>query len=195
VIFLHGYGSNGDDLISLAPYFARMLPKTQFVSLDAPGRVPGYPEGRQWFGVSRLDPGEMEQGVRSVAPLLDTAIDAEAKRYNVPLARVALVGFSQGTMMALHVGLRRTPLAGIVGYSGMLATGGTPAAEAKSKPPILLVHGDQDDMLPLGRMFEALEGLAVAEIPAQFHISYNVPHAISPDGIAAGGAFLATMLR
>ena len=194
VILLHGYGSNGADLISLAPYWAKLLPNTQFVSPNAPEAVAMAPGGYQWFPVSRLDPREAEMGVTRAARALDKFIDRELERYQIPPERLALVGFSQGTMMALHVGVRRAGVAGIVGFSGMLAAPGRLRDEAKGKPPVLLVHGDQDDMIPVAALFDAADGFAAAGLGAQWHISYGVPHSIGPDGLALGGDFLKAAL-
>lgn len=192
VIFLHGYGSNGEDLISLAPYWAKALPHTQFIAPNAPEPVPMAPGGYQWFPITRLDPRAIEAGINAqTASVLDKFIDREIARYGVDEARVALVGFSQGTMMALHVGLRRArALAGIIGFSGMLTGAGRLKEEAKSKPPILMVHGSEDDMIPVSALFQAGQALAAAEFGAQWHISYGVPHAIGPDGLEMGAAFL-----
>ena len=194
VILLHGYGSNGADLISLAPYWAKLLPNTQFVSPNAPEPVAMAPGGYQWFPVARLDPREAEQGVTRAAGTLDKFIDRELERYQIPPERLALVGFSQGTMMALHVGVRRAGVAGIVGFSGMLAAPGKLKDEARGKPPVLLVHGDQDDMIPVTALFDAANGFAAAGLGAQWHISYGVPHSIGPDGLALGGDFLKAAL-
>ena len=194
VILLHGYGSNGADLISLAPYWAKALPNTQFVSPNAPEPVPMAPGGYQWFPVSRLDPREMDLGVTRAAGTLSKFIDRELERYQIAPAKLALVGFSQGTMMALHVGLRREGVGGIVGFSGALAAPGKLKEEARGKPPILLVHGDQDDMIPVTALFDAADGLAAAGLGAQWHISYGVPHSIGPDGLALGGDFLKAAL-
>jgi phospholipase/carboxylesterase len=193
VVLLHGYGSNGADLISLAPYWAKLLPGAQFVSPNAPEPVPMAPGGFQWFPISRLDPRELSLGVARAAPLLAKFLDRELERYQLPPERLALVGFSQGTMMALHVGLRRA-VAGIVGFSGALPSPELLKAEARGKPPVLLVHGDQDDVVPVTRMLEAAEAIAHAGLAAQWHISYGVPHSIGPDGLALGGDFLKAAL-
>ena len=194
VILLHGYGSNGEDLISLAPYWAKALPHTQFVSPNAPEPVPMAPGGYQWFPISRLDPREVEQGVTRASGVLEKFIDRELGRYQIAPERLALVGFSQGTMMALHVGLRRPRLGAIVGFSGALPAAGKLKDEAKSKPPILLVHGDQDEMIPVTALFQAADGLAAAGLGAQWHVSYGVPHSIGPDGLQLGGDFLKAAL-
>ncbi|MBL8560483.1 MAG: dienelactone hydrolase family protein [Hyphomonadaceae bacterium] len=194
IVLLHGYGSNGEDLISLAPYWAKALPNTQFVSPNAPEPVSMAPGGYQWFPISRLDPREVEMGVQRASGTLEKFIDRELERYQIPPDRLALVGFSQGTMMALHVGLRRQRLGAIVGFSGALPAAGKLKDEARSKPPVLLIHGDQDEMIPVSALFAAAEGLAAAEIGAQWHVSYGVPHSIGPDGLQLGGEFLRAAL-
>lgn len=195
VILLHGYGSNGEDLIGLAPYWAKALPGAQFVSPNAPEPVPGLPGGWQWFPITRLDPRLMEQGVRSAAATLDAFIDRELQRYGLDESRLALVGFSQGTMMTLHVGLRRAKApAGLVGFSGVLPGGESLKAEARSKPPILLAHGSEDDVIPVGAMFAAAQALAAADLGAQWHVSYGLPHSIGPDGLELAGDFLKAAL-
>ena len=191
VILAHGYGSNGEDLIGLAPYLARALPDAVFVSPNAPEPVPGYAGGYQWFALARLDPHTTAAGVRSAAPSLDRFIDAELARYRLPASACALIGFSQGTMMALHVGLRRAePLGAVLGYSGMLAAAETLPAEVKSRPPIALVHGDRDEVIPPAALFMAAEGLAAAGTPCLWRISGGAGHTIAEDGLALGGAFL-----
>jgi phospholipase/carboxylesterase len=191
VVLAHGYGSNGEDLIGLAPYWARMLPDAAFVSPNAPEPVPGAPGGFQWFPLSRLDPHLMASGVRAAAPTLDAFIDAELARYRLPASACALVGFSQGTMMALHVGLRRRePLAGIAGFSGVLTGGETLPGEVKSRPPVLLVHGDRDEVIPIQALFVTMSGLAAAGVPCLWRISGGAGHTIAEDGLELGGRFL-----
>jgi phospholipase/carboxylesterase len=192
VIFAHGYGSNGADLIGLGQYWRSLLPDAQFVSPNAPEPVPGFPGGFQWFPITRMDPRALAEGVRRAAATLDRFIDGELQRYQLPASRCALVGFSQGTMMSLHVGLRRPePLAAIVGYSGALVAPETLPEEIRSRPPVLLAHGDADDMVPVDALFAALAGLSSADVPARFQISPGMGHSISEEGLALGGAFLA----
>lgn len=192
VILLHGYGSNGSDLISLAPYWAEALPGASFVAPNALEPLAEAPGGYQWFPITQLDPHLMEQGVRAAAPSVDRFIDAELEKHGLPPERCALVGFSQGTMMALHVGLRRSrPLAAILGFSGVLTGGARLKPEMASKPPVLLIHGDRDPTIPIPAMFDSAEALAEAGHGAQWHISYGVPHSIGPDGLELGGSFLA----
>jgi phospholipase/carboxylesterase len=196
VILLHGYGSNGADLISLAPYWAKALPGAAFVSPNAIEAVPQAPGGYQWFPISNLDPHLMEQGARLAAQSVDRFIDRELDKYGLDESRLALVGFSQGTMMALHVALRRErQLAGVVGYSGLLVGAASIKPQMRSKPPIVLIHGDRDPTIPIPMMFEAAAALADAGHGAQWHISYGIPHSIGPDGLELGGAFLSTYLR
>ena len=190
-ILVHGYGANGEDLIGLAGQWAQDLPHVQFVAPNAPQPVPGAPNGYQWFPITRLDPQETNRGVESAAPVLDAFIDQEIARYGLTPGDVALVGFSQGTMMALHCGLRRAPsLAGILGYSGAMPSRMTLKDQIRSRPPIQLVHGDRDDVLPLGMMFDAAQGLCDAGASCQWHISPGIPHGIGPDGLEIGGRFL-----
>jgi phospholipase/carboxylesterase len=196
VILLHGYGSNGADLISLAPYWAKTLPGAAFVSPNAIESVPQVPGGYQWFPISQLDPQLMEQGARAAALSVDRFIDRELEKYGLSPERLALVGFSQGTMMALHVGLRRErEVAGILGYSGVLVGARRLKDEMKSKPPILLIHGDRDPTIPIPAMFDSAEALAASGHGAQWHVSYGVGHSIGPDGLELGAAFLAMQLK
>jgi len=196
VIFLHGYGSNGADLLSLAPEWAKALPGAAFVSPNAIEPVPEAPGGYQWFPIASLEPHLMEHGVRAAAPSLDRFIDRELERYSLDASRLALVGFSQGTMMALHVALRREqPVAAVLGYSGVLVGGRALKEEIRAKPPVLLIHGDRDPMIPVPYMFDSAEALAAAEHGAQWHLSYGVPHAIGPDGVDLGRAFLSMYLK
>jgi phospholipase/carboxylesterase len=196
VIFLHGYGSNGADLISLAPYLAKALPGAAFVSPNAIEPVPMAPGGYQWFPISNLDPRLMEQGARAAAQSVDRFIDRELEKYGLEPNRLALVGFSQGTMMALHVGLRRErQIAAVLGFSGVLVGGKSLKEQMRSKPPVLLIHGDRDPTIPVAALFDSAEAIAAAEHGAQWHVSYGVPHSIGPDGLGLGGEFLAMCLK
>ncbi len=196
VILLHGYGSNGADLISLAPYWAKLMPGAAFVAPNGLEPVPQAPGGYQWFPLSSLDPHTMEHGVRAAAPSVDRFIDRELERYGLDESRLALVGFSQGTMMSLYVGLRRErQLAAILGFSGALVGAGGLKEQMRSKPPTMLIHGDRDPMIPIPAMFESAEGLAAAGHGALWHISYGVPHSIGQDGLDLGGDFLASCLK
>jgi len=194
VVFLHGYGADGNDLIDLGREWQKLLPNTAFVSPHAPEACGMSPMGRQWFALSMRDPTERWRGVNHAQPELDAFLDEELQRHNLAPNRLALVGFSQGTMMALHVGLRRkiSPAA-IVGFSGYLA-GADHLNEATGKPPVLLIHGDQDQVLPIDSLFMAFDALGKAEIPCQWHISFGVGHGIDGEGLKHGGLFLAQSL-
>jgi len=191
VVFLHGYGADGNDLIGLGREWARLLPHAAFVSPHAPEPCGMAPMGRQWFDLSLGDPGRIASGVARALPVIDAFLDAELKRHNLAPRALGLVGFSQGTMMALGAGLKRKPApAAIVGYSGALATVEALPKDPQSAPEILLVHGDVDEMIPIDAMFMAREQLAHAGIPVEWHVAQGVGHGIDAEGLALGGAFL-----
>jgi phospholipase/carboxylesterase len=197
VVFLHGYGADGNDLIDIGRAWQGLMPQAAFVSPHAPEPCGQAATGKQWFNLTFRDPNERWLGANKAAPVLERFLDAELKRRDLPPTALALVGFSQGTMLALHVGLRRAvaPLA-IVGYSGLLvvppdANADTFAAEIKSRPPILLIHGDQDDLIPPQALFHATNGLASLDVPVEFHISAGIGHGIDQEGLRHGGEFLA----
>jgi phospholipase/carboxylesterase len=200
VVFLHGYGADGNDLIDIGRAWQGLLPDAAFVSPHAPRPCGQAPTGREWFPLTFRDPGERWAGVIMAAPGLDSFLDAELARLSLPPSALALVGFSQGTMMALHVGLRRpVSPAAIVGYSGMLAMPedlepASFAAQIKSRPPVLLVHGDQDPLIPVQALFHAAQSLAALEVPAEWHISPGTGHGIDQEGLRQGGEFLARQL-
>ncbi len=196
VVLCHGYGADGNDLIGLAPHWQRTMPTVAFAAPNAPERCAGAPSGYQWFPISRLDPSEVLRGVEAAAGTLDAFLDAELARLNLPPERLALVGFSQGTMMSLHVGLRRPVRpAAIVGYSGMLAGAGTSDVPVRDAPPILLIHGDADPMIPAEAMFVSAMALGKAGAAVQWHLSPGVGHGIDPIGLDLGGQFLTQAFR
>ncbi|CAN7323735.1 dienelactone hydrolase family protein [Phenylobacterium sp. LjRoot225] len=195
VILLHGYGSNGADLIGLVPYWRAALPDTLFLAPNAPQACPGAPGGRQWWPLTSLSPEARAAGVRVAAPDLNTYIDSHLAAHGLAEDRLALVGFSQGTMMALHVGPRRAePIAGIVGYSGMLADADALALEAATKPPVLLVHGDADEVLPVTAMHQAKTRLEALGFEVAAHVSPNLGHSVDEMGLQLGADFLANRL-
>lgn len=191
VVLCHGYGSDGNDLIALAPYWQRLLPDAAFIAPNAPQRCDGNPMGYQWFPITRLDPAEIARGVGAAAPVLDRFIDEQLKLRGLDGSQLALAGFSQGTMMALHVGLRRAVApACILGFSGALAMPERLPAEIVCRPPILMVHGDMDDMLPVSRMHEAVQALGEAGLPVLWHVSPGLGHSIDQTGLELGGRFI-----
>ena len=191
VILLHGIGADGNDLIGLTPHWARLLPDTEFVSPHAPYRYDVAPQGRQWFSIGDFSPEMLLAGVRETAPILNQFIDEQLARTGLSDDRLALVGFSQGAMMALFVALRRTQLmTGVIGYSGRMVGMETTADEVKSRPPVLLIHGASDDLIPADAMLETAQNLALSAIGAQWHICSNLGHGIDQAGLEIGGRFL-----
>jgi phospholipase/carboxylesterase len=196
VLLLHGLGADGNDLISLAPYWARLLPNTAFVSPHAPFPCDMAPYGRQWFSLQDRSQTMILAGVKAAAPILDAFIDAQLTEHGLTEDRLALVGFSQGTMMSLYVAPRRArAVAGVVGYSGALIGADSLAVDARSKPPVLLVHGDADDIVPFQAMDAAAAGLRAAGLSVETLPRPGLPHSIDDAGLTRGGAFLAERLR
>jgi len=191
VVFLHGYGADGNDLIDIGRLWAPALPETAFVSPHAPDPCAEAPVGRQWFPLAAADPHLLRQGMLSAAPVLDAFIDDELAAHGLSDDRLVLVGFSQGTMMALHVGPRRAGrIAGIAGYSGLLAGPEHLAAELRHKPPVLLVHGDADPLIPVMALHAAVQALGDAAFPLEWHVRPGLQHGIDEEGLALGADFL-----
>ncbi len=196
VVLLHGLGADGNDLISLAPYWAKLLPHAAFVSPHAPFPCDMAPYGRQWFSLQDRSPNMILAGVKAAAPILDTFIDAELARHALSEDRLALVGFSQGTMMSLYVAPRRAHApAAVVGYSGALVGAESLVTEGKSRPPILLVHGDADPIVPFQAMAAAAAGLKAAGLKVETLARPGLPHSIDEQGLVRGGEFIAAHLR
>jgi phospholipase/carboxylesterase len=195
VVFLHGLGADGDDLISLAPLLGQRLTHAAFVSPHAPFPCDMAPFGRQWFSLQELDPAAILGGVRLAAPVLDAFLDAELERHGLGDDRLALVGFSQGTMMALFVTLRRTkPCAAVVGYSGALIGAEALPEEIASRPPVLLVHGEADEIVPVAALPAAVAALRASSVPVESETRRGLGHGIDERGLALGAAFLARHL-
>ena len=197
VVFLHGYGADGNDLIDIGRAWQALLPEAAFISPHAPHPCAQSPAGREWFPLTFRDPDERWKGVNQAAPVLSAFLDAELKRRGLRANALALVGFSQGTMMALHVGLRSAAApAAIVGYSGLFVLPENAGIEAvkpeiKARPPVLLVHGDHDDLIPAQALFMSAQTLAALDIPVEWHISAGMGHGIDQEGLRHGGEFLA----
>lgn len=195
VILLHGLGADGNDLIGLSQYWGRLIPDAEFVSPNAPFPCDMAGFGYQWFSVQDRSPESMLAGVRAAAPSLDGYIDEELQKRGLEASEAALVGFSQGTMMSLFVGLRRDkPVAGILGYSGRLIAPELLAEELSSRPPVLLVHGTYDPVVPYESLAAAEAGLKEAGVPVETLSCPGVEHNIDQQGLERGGMFLRQIL-
>lgn len=197
VLLLHGLGSNGQDLISLAPYLAKNLPDAIFLSPDAPfacDMVPaGYPNSYQWFSLQSRDPKDMLEGVQNAQPILDDFIDEALEKYSLGADKLALVGFSQGTMTSLYCAPRyKDKVAGVLGYSGALIgeEGLIQDPDEHHKMPIRLIHGESDDVVPVMAYTHAREVLESAGFDVSGHTTSSLTHSIDEAGIDSGAAFL-----
>ena len=195
VVFLHGYGANGADLLGLADPLSEHLPDPLFVAPDAPEACAGSPMGFQWFPIPWIDSSseeEAERGLLAAADDLNAFLDALMVDEDVLPEQVVLFGFSQGTMMSLHVVPRREDaIAGVVGFSGRMVWPELLTDQVLSRPPILLVHGDADDVVPVQSMPEAVEALQNANFKEVFaHIMKGTGHGIAPDGLSVALAFM-----
>ncbi|MGY6703458.1 alpha/beta hydrolase [Roseinatronobacter sp.] len=194
VIFVHGYGADGADLLGLAEPLGPHMPNTAFYAPNAPERCTGNPMGFQWFPIPWLD-GSTEEaaltGLQAAAHDLDAFIDQVLADEGLAPDALALVGFSQGTMISLHVAPRRKDaLAGIVGFSGRLMQPEHLADDALSYPPVLLVHGDQDEVVPPQSLPEAADALTAAGFETYAHVSKGTGHGIAHDGLSLALSFL-----
>jgi len=194
VILVHGYGADGADLLGLADPLGPHLPDTVFVAPNAPNRCSGNPMGYEWFPIPWLDgssEAEAQAGMSAAIEDLNGFVDAAIAAEGVSADRTVLLGFSQGTMMSLHIAPRRaSALAGVIGFSGRLLAPERLAKEVQSRPPILLVHGDRDDMVPPASMPETAEALRAAGFEVQTHVSPGMGHGIAPDGLGVALGFL-----
>lgn len=198
VVFLHGYGADGADLLGLSEPLSPHLPDTAFYAPDAPEPCKNNPFGRQWFPIPWLDgssEADAAAGMAAAAADLDAFLDDVLSREKLDASRMAVVGFSQGTMMALHVLPRRSEaVAGIVGISGRVLAPERLAAEARVKPPVLLMHGDQDQMVPFADMKRAADALTGAGFTVYGHVMQGTGHGIAPDGLGVALSFLKEVL-
>lgn len=199
VVILHGFGADGRDLISLGQQWAQVLPDAAFVAPNAHEVCEHMPSGRQWFRLSDRNPHERWSGACAAAPVLNAFLDEELQSYGLPASKLALVGFSQGSMMALHVGLRRPKApAGILSYSGLLVGPEKLAEDLKARPPgepvppIFLIHGTADEVIPAEALFASAQGLSEAGAACQWRLAPGVGHTIDGPGLAHGALFLAS---
>jgi phospholipase/carboxylesterase len=196
VVLLHGLGADGNDLIGLAPYWARLLPTAEFLSPNAPFPCDMASYGYQWFSSQDRSPEAVLGGVRASAAILDAFIDEALEERGLAASDLALVGFSQGTMMSLFVGLRRAePVAGILGFSGRLIAPQLLAGELRSRPRALLVHGTEDPLVPYSSLADAEAALKDAGVPVETVTCVGIGHSISEEGLRRGGLFLKGVLN
>ncbi len=195
VVLLHGYGSNGADMISLAPVWRHALPDALFIAPNAPEYCPHSPGGYQWWSLTDYSRPALAAGARRAAPALDAFLDAELAKHGLSEDRLLLVGFSQGTMMALHVGpCREKQFAGIIGFSGMLADPMLLSKSIRTKPPVLLVHGTADQIVPVAAIHEAKRELHRHGFAVDTHVSTGLAHGVDPHGMELGRRFARKVL-
>jgi phospholipase/carboxylesterase len=191
VVLLHGLGADGNDLIGLAPVLTRILPEAEFLAPNAPFPCDMAPYGYQWFSVQDRSPAAILAGVRAAAPYLDAFLDAVLEQRGLAEKDTALIGFSQGTMISLHVGLRRAaPVAGILGYSGRLIGAELLEGEIRSRPRTLLIHGDADPIVPFESLALAEKALKRLGVPVETLARQGLQHGIDEEGLRRGAMFL-----
>jgi phospholipase/carboxylesterase len=205
VVFLHGVGADGNDLIGLAYEMAAKLPDAHFISPNAPEVFDMAPFGYQWFSLKEYAQQDMKlafdqagrfEGAKHSAPLLQKFIDEKLKHFGLHEKDLILIGFSQGTMMALHVGLRRkSPPATIIGFSGALLGADLLASEITCRPPICLLHGEEDPVVPFYLMERAKKSLEKESVKVETHARPNVAHGIDQGGIDIALAFIQRHLQ
>ncbi len=195
VILLHGWGADGPNLIDLGDAFAQVLPDAQFIAPNAPYPCEANPYGYQWFSLMNREPEAMLEGVRNASEIVNHFIDEQLKELALDNSKLALVGFSQGTMTGLHVALRRSPqMACMVGFSGALMGTETLAEEVTARPPVCLIHGDADDVVPYASLKHATDTLRAHDVSVEDHTRPYVGHSIDMEGMKNAAAFLAKHL-
>jgi len=191
VLLLHGFGSNGADLMSFAPHWRPQLPDALFLAPNAPQRCGHSASGFQWWPLNAFSPQALAAGAANAAPAIDAFIDRKLDQYGLTESELAIVGFSQGTMMALHVGLRRSrQVAAILGYSGMLTGARQLSDDAITRPPVLLIHGSSDPIVPVAALHAAKSDLERLGIDVTTHVSHGLGHSVDPVGLRMGGEFV-----
>ncbi|MFP4097553.1 MAG: alpha/beta hydrolase [Alphaproteobacteria bacterium] len=200
VVMLHGVGSNGRDLISLAPLLSKEMPETKFISPDAPFACdmvpPGYPDSYQWFSLQTRDPENLLEGVKNAYPLVESFLQSLVEKFDVPYEKVALLGFSQGTMTSLYTAPRlKEKIAGVLGYSGALLWDQDTNPDDLERMPIRLIHGQADDVVPVQSWHDAMERLKQNGFEVDGHTTPGLTHSIDQEGIDSGLSFLKKILK
>ena len=196
VLLLHGYGSNGADLISLAPHWQQAVPDALFLAPNAPQSAGGMGFGHQWWPLLAFTTQALASGAATAAPAVNAFIDRKLTQYGLGDADLAIVGFSQGTMMALHVGLRReTQVAGVLGYSGMLTGAAELTHQTITKPPVLLIHGSADSIVPVSALHATEHALRRLGVDVATHVSAGLGHSVDPFGLRLGAEFIERVLK
>ncbi|RDD60725.1 alpha/beta hydrolase [Ferruginivarius sediminum] len=191
VVLLHGLGADGNDLIELAPYLGQSLPDAAFVSPHAPFACDMAPMGRQWFSLQSVEPEKLLEGAEAAAPILERFLRAELEHHGLGAGQLALVGFSQGGMMALHVGLRwAEPVAAICGFSTALIGAEKLPEEIRGRPPVLLVHGDSDPVIPYQAMPAATAALKAIDVSVTAETRPGLAHGIDQEAVDLASGFL-----
>jgi phospholipase/carboxylesterase len=191
VVLLHGIGADGNDLIGLAPYYQTVLPDALFVAPNAPFPCDMAPFGFQWFSIRNLQPETRLAGARRAAPFVDAFIDAQLDRHKLTEKNMVVIGFSQGAMIGLHVGLRRQrPLAGLISHSGMLIGENLLNTGITARPPVLLTHGAIDDVVPVAALSVAATALQSCGVPVEAHTIPGLGHGIDESTIRLDLQFL-----
>jgi phospholipase/carboxylesterase len=190
VVLLHGAGANGADMAELVPYVAPALPDAAFVAPDGPFAYDMAPFGRQWFSLQDRSTAALAAGIRATAPILDAFLDEQLARFGLTDEQLCLIGFSQGTMMALHVAPRRSrPAAAVIGFSGAIVDPEALAGEIRSRPRMLLIHGDADDVVNPACLGQAEQSLAALGLPVLTDMRPGLGHSIDGPGLGLAVAF------
>jgi phospholipase/carboxylesterase len=196
VILLHGLGADGNDLFGLVPYFIDSLPDAHFISPDAPFPCDMSPYGRQWFSLQTREEDAIYEGLKNTAPILNNFIDQKLKELKLKDKDLAIIGFSQGTMLALHTILRRNnPIGGVLGYSGALVAPHSLKEDIKSRTPICLVHGEEDLVVPFDAFSQAVSVLQKLGVEIHGYSREGLGHGIDPAGMQIGMKFLSGVLK
>lgn len=195
VMMLHGVGSNGQDLMSIAPYWAQTFTEAMFISPDAPFECdmapPGFPNSYQWFSLQDRDPDAMIDGVQNVFPMIEDFIDEKLQEFGIAPENLVLMGFSQGTMTSLYVAPRlKYKIGGVLGYSGALIWDGLSVESGLQNVPIHLIHGEADDVVPVEQWQHAKDTLEQAGFTVTGHTTPGLSHTLDHDGVDSGAEFM-----